>query len=282
MGRVRSLKTLVIYDADADGFGSAWAAWKALGDSADYVEIGHGTKELPLYVFEYDRVYILDLSFPRDELLDLRECTNLTVIDHHESAAAMLEELGVSRFVPVDTTRAACVQVWEHFFPEKATPLMLQYIADRDVWAWELPHSDEINAVIFTGDKDFEKWDKFNTHLETAFDEVLLIGSALLEYREKMVDQIVANHYHDLAGIPVVHANVLHSEVGHRLLDTYPDAPYVMTYMDNVESNTRKFSLRSEDHRMDVGEIAKEFGGGGHRNAAGYTSAIWGEELEAV
>jgi nanoRNase/pAp phosphatase (c-di-AMP/oligoRNAs hydrolase) len=31
-----------------------------------------------------------------------------------------------------------------------------------------------------------------------------------------------------------------------------------------------QYSLRSEDSREDVSEVAKQFGGGGHRNAAGY------------
>lgn len=33
----------------------------------------------------------------------------------------------------------------------------------------------------------------------------------------------------------------------------------------------RVFGLRSTDEGVDVSEIAKQFGGGGHRNAAGFT-----------
>ena len=31
------------------------------------------------------------------------------------------------------------------------------------------------------------------------------------------------------------------------------------------------FSLRSTDDGLDVSEIAKQYGGGGHRNASGFT-----------
>jgi uncharacterized protein len=33
---------------------------------------------------------------------------------------------------------------------------------------------------------------------------------------------------------------------------------------------SRTWSLRSEDSRQDVSEVASTFGGGGHRNAAGF------------
>jgi len=40
------------------------------------------------------------------------------------------------------------------------------------------------------------------------------------------------------------------------------------SYFDTPEGRT--FSLRSTDAGMDVSEIAQQYGGGGHRNAAGF------------
>ena len=36
----------------------------------------------------------------------------------------------------------------------------------------------------------------------------------------------------------------------------------------------RKVSLRATDARIDVSQIARKFGGGGHRQAAGFTTDI--------
>ena len=43
---------------------------------------------------------------------------------------------------------------------------------------------------------------------------------------------------------------------------------YASTYYDTP--TVRRFSLRSTDLGVDVSEIARFFGGGGHRNAAGF------------
>lgn len=269
--------TLIIYDADSDGFGCAYAAWKRIGDKADYLEVGHGTKYIPSAARAgYEIVYICDLSFSKEEVKRLREHTGeVIVIDHHESSREWLEELGYT----VDTDRAACVQVWEHFHKKEA-PLILQYVADRDVWAWKLYGSEHVNNVIFLTDKTFEAWDDLSNRLgEFAGYDVRHEGELISKYREKLVDWIV--EYHDviecyidaenskLGMVPVVCSPILHSEVGHRLLNMYPDAPFVMTYVDEPSGYT-KWSMRSEDHRTDVGAIAKARGGGGHRNAAGY------------
>ena len=58
------------------------------------------------------------------------------------------------------------------------------------------------------------------------------------------------------------------SEVGHWLLEENPFAPFAATYSDQGKS--RGYSLRSRDDRLNVSEIARKFGGGGHRNAAGF------------
>jgi nanoRNase/pAp phosphatase (c-di-AMP/oligoRNAs hydrolase) len=58
----------------------------------------------------------------------------------------------------------------------------------------------------------------------------------------------------------------LTSDAGHLLCgDTYP---FAGCYWDTPEG--RVFSLRSRDDGADVGEIAKLYGGGGHKHASGF------------
>ena len=100
-------------------------------------------------------------------------------------------------------------------------------------------------------------------------------GTAILAYQA----QVIATHVKKAwmapdylrfpAGVPMVNATTLISEIGHALLIAYPKAPFVVMYQDIP--GKRVFSLRSEDSRMDVSEVAKARGGGGHRNAAGYS-----------
>jgi phosphoesterase RecJ-like protein len=45
------------------------------------------------------------------------------------------------------------------------------------------------------------------------------------------------------------------------------------------DERPRKVSLRSSDDRVDVSRIARAQGGGGHRGAAGFSTALTWEEL---
>ncbi len=49
--------------------------------------------------------------------------------------------------------------------------------------------------------------------------------------------------------------------------------PFAMSYFDTADG-FRVFSLRSTPTGLDVGEIARRYGGGGHKHAAGFRIAI--------
>ena len=86
-------KPLVIYhDNCADGFGAAFAAWLILGDDADYVPAHYGQEFEPSYLSDIEErvVYILDFSFPREEMDRLfGSAERVTWIDHHQTAFEM-------------------------------------------------------------------------------------------------------------------------------------------------------------------------------------------------
>jgi oligoribonuclease NrnB/cAMP/cGMP phosphodiesterase (DHH superfamily) len=71
-----------------------------------------------------------------------------------------------------------------------------------------------------------------------------------------------------IAGYDVPVANLpytMSSDAGHKLAS---GQPFAACYWDTPEG--RVFSLRSSDEGLDVADIAKQYGGGGHRNAAGF------------
>jgi nanoRNase/pAp phosphatase (c-di-AMP/oligoRNAs hydrolase) len=65
----------------------------------------------------------------------------------------------------------------------------------------------------------------------------------------------------------------LTSDTGHLMAQGEAFAAY---YWDTPTG--RVFSLRSTDEGLDVSEIAKQYGGGGHRNASGFR-VPFGHEL---
>ena len=68
--------------------------------------------------------------------------------------------------------------------------------------------------------------------------------------------------------IPCVNASENVSELGNLMCERYPDAPFSMSYCDRGDG-MRSYSLRSIGD-FDVSVVAKAFGGGGHKNAAGF------------
>jgi oligoribonuclease NrnB/cAMP/cGMP phosphodiesterase (DHH superfamily) len=66
-----------------------------------------------------------------------------------------------------------------------------------------------------------------------------------------------------------VNSTVLKSEIGNTLLYKFPYSNFSGIYSIDDITNSTHFSLRSLDDKTDVSEIAKIYGGGGHRNASG-------------
>ena len=176
--------------------------------------------------------------------------------------------------------------MWRHLRPNQELPLFAQYLEDRDLWRFKLPNSKEVSAFIRTLPYDFKVWDETFGHSTGWLRLAIAGGQVALRLTSRMVEDMVDRSYMKKIGrweVPVANATVFYSEVPHALLKKFPDAPFAAGYFD-VERDgkmCRQWSLRSEDddvekgHRIDVSEVAKMFGGGGHRNAAGFY-----EELE--
>ena len=292
------MKIACLFHADQDGFGAAFALWKALKDTDEllFIEVQYG-QEPPyeaLRTFGPDQVYIVDFSYKADVLKPFLDEFDIFIIDHHvtslpELEATFCDPLRVYETYIHDVNLSGCVLTWQHFFPEEEIPDILLYVQDRDLWKFELENSKEINAFIASLPKDFEEWDQFYT--PEAYDAgraIIRLQDKAIERRLKdvccvyfdasaisMGDLRVTFRRRDYSGtlpvIPCVNASENISELGAAMCEAYPDAPFSMSYCDRVDE-VRTFSLRSVGD-FDVSEIAKRFGGGGHKNAAAFQTA---------
>jgi oligoribonuclease NrnB/cAMP/cGMP phosphodiesterase (DHH superfamily) len=155
--------TLVLYHSNcADGFGAAWAAWKKLGNKADYKDVSYGS-ELP-DVEQYHTIYILDFSYPRDVLEELRTAGFLVkIVDHHKSAQEALKDFPGAIF---DMEHSGAYLAWKYFHPELEIPHLIRLVEDRDLWFFKLPHSRELSAWIWSYPFDFTLWSQMAEVLE--------------------------------------------------------------------------------------------------------------------
>jgi len=290
------MKPLVIYhDNCADGFGAAFAAWLKLGDEAEYLPCQYGRDTLDPSKVQYEdrEVYILDFSFPREIMERLFAATKRVVwLDHHKTAFEMWcgpqelfiedtqepeEGTIVGRRIVLDNNKSGALLAWEYFHPNTEVPMLIQHIDDRDRWQWKLRCSAEIHAALGSMQPwSFEQWEELIQ--PEHYGSLCTEGAAILRAQKQRVEQIAGHarkcyiqHPHGgdndwvFASGLAVNAPMHQSEVGHELANqsgTFGLAWYL------AEDNTVRCSFRSNEN-YDVSAIARVFGGGGHRNAAG-------------
>mgnify|MGYP001323584242 CR=1 FL=1 len=254
----------VIYHADCtDGFGAAYSAWKSLGNRAEYYPCKHGT--IPPDV-KGKRVAILDFSFSNAVTKKMIEAAEaLVVIDHHKSAMVELHDITNTIF---DMNHSGARLAWDFFHPGKEPPKFINYIEDRDLWKWELPYSKEFSAAFDMVPFEFEEFEKFED--DSVFDDAVKRGSYILAYAKTVVKKVCDKaQSRKLGGKDVLVVNASHwmSEIGARLS---PDCDLAMIWYWDHEEKMTKVSLRAFHETVDVSEISKKFGGGGHKKAAGF------------
>ena len=266
-------QTYVLYHANCpDGFGAAWAFHSHLGcrecgEPVDYIPQSYGD---PLPEMEPgSQVFILDFSYPRETMTELQDAhERVVLLDHHKTAA---EELDGVPNCHIDQRHSGAFLAWQYFNPMESPPELIMYVQDRDLWHWELPGSREISEAIASYPHTFGTWDKFD------IDDLAREGTTLLRHTNIQVEKLVLLATGiTVAGwpnIPAVNTPLNISETGEALLKKYPDAPFAATYFES--GGQTRWSLRSRNTQdVDVSDIARSMGGGGHPNAAGFVQNI--------
>ncbi|MCU0917451.1 MAG: DHHA1 domain-containing protein [Planctomycetes bacterium] len=164
----------------------------------------------------------------------------------------------------------------------EALALLCRYVGDRDLWRFELPHSRLVNAWLGSYASTPEAMQEALVFLrDRPWKVILEAGAAVQRALDVQVHRLARSAVTEwpwwdvrplpFAGLPVVSCEspVLESEVGERLLQDHPEAAVSVTWSSSRPGRFR-FSLRSRDDGPDVGELARQMGGGGHPHASGY------------
>lgn len=271
------MKPICIYHGNcADGFGAAWVFKRYSGQEFDFYPGVY--QDAPPDVAGRG-VYLVDFSYKRAVVEQMLEQANrVTLIDHHKTALDDLKPLIESNVIEshVSLNHSGAVLAWEWIHGDTLNmPQLLRHIEDRDLWRFTLERTREIQANVFSYPYDFEVWDELmKSDPQKLADE----GAAIERKHFKDIAELVkvVTREFTIGGYPVPVANLpytLTSDAGHALAK---GKPFAGCYWDTPDG--RVFSLRSTDEGLDVSEIAKQYGGGGHRNASGFR-VPYGHEL---
>lgn len=268
------MKPVLIYHADCpDGFGSRFAFWMKYRDEMEYIPAAYG-RPIPENLEGRDIVFA-DFSYKPDILLDIRKkAKSLKIIDHHVSAHNLIKNLGSMAYdeYVYDINRSGASLCWSYLFPDKKVPHFINVIEDRDIWKWNLKDSKNLILYLDSFPYSIEKWQEFLFDFEPEspkYSEILMQGSAIRRYKDSTVE-VLLNSKHKMVidgnEIWAVNSPYLRDDIGEQLC---VGEPFSAVYF--MDKDQYRFSLRSSDSGIDVSIIASKLGGGGHRNAAGFT-----------
>ena len=264
---------LVIHHGNCfDGFSAAWVARQRF-PNCELVPAVYGHSSSPPVVDGRD-VYIIDYSYPRDVMIEMNEkAASLVVLDHHASVEKDCEGLSFCTF---DMHRSGAGMAWDYFFEGEDRPHWINLIEDRDLWTFRYEDTKAFHAYVASIPMTLENWTKVNN---SDLMPMITAGRGVLRYISVYVDNVVktANmaFMDDEHAVAVANAPYLNcSEVGHALLEKFPEARFACTYYQHHCENGAvwRYSLRSRGD-FDVSEVALKYGGGGHKDSAGFSSS---------
>lgn len=298
------------------------------------VEAGHvdeAVNELITNFPDPENVKVLsfDLSFTYQAAANLfRHFPNAQVLDHHKTTLDCFGNApeGVSdedhfRNVEVfskqlhfDNSRSGAALAFQFFFTDSKMPKLVEYVEDRDLWAWKFPNSKAISAGIYrhlnmyhvtsdmyreysplsfvNGNITFESTDEripvFDKWIEWILTEewtekAQADGEIVLDVQNKLTFPIFKmGKAYEIDGQKVfaVNSSSLISELGNAICewcddDKSPAYDYALIWRYDAPNDLCYVSMRSlQDSDNDVEAVAKKNGGGGHKHAAGFEMSL--------
>lgn len=203
--------------------------------------------------------------------------------------------------VHFDMDKSGARLAWEHFHPDEPMPWPLRHVEDQDVWRFALPATRAFNRALRLLPFEFAVWDEVMREAATPdmprYQTMVNQGETIERYYQGEVERLAngplvmpvhmpgnaVGREHALkhripfietaqgacrivSGLAVNANSLFASELGNRLAEKCGSFALVWTLAADGEV---KASLRAQG-KVDVAKMAEHFGGGGHRNAAGF------------
>jgi len=270
-------KVVCIYHGNCtDGTTAAAVVLKKYPDAKTYpLEHGYSEEDLNGILSTLDRnttLYIVDFSLKEKDLKQvLQKAGKVINIDHHISVKDFLEKIErlYDNFVYIfNNNRSGASLTWDYIFGTEP-PWIIKYVEDQDIWKWEYGENTKyVNLYLLPlTNKPEEIVQLFDKPVE----ELIEKGKIIASFTDYLINRFVerAKETPVKIGKYIVkgfNTNYFQSEIGNILATKYNQAVLLFS----IQGMVVKMSFRSNTgHKPDALDLAKEAGGGGHRNAAG-------------
>ena len=269
------IMNLLITHTDLDGVGCAILAKYFYGDNikiiyANYNDVNNIMAELDSS--KYEKIFMTDLSCHLDYISKIDK-----LLDYHKSALYLNKYDNCEVKITHNTgALASGTSMFADFLEEEFTyfiPQWLDYVVNLirlyDTWEWKaegIEQANNLNTLFYVLGRE-----RFIEHIldskHKLFDEVdmLLINcenDRKKAYIKEKKNDVYASYFKGIK-FCVLFAEQYTSVLADELKDEY-DVIVIISDMKGT------MSFRSKEY--DVSKLAKLFGGGGHKNAAGANS----------
>ena len=277
---------------DLDGVSCEILGRIAFGEDIDVVRCGYGNIDDKVEEFinsdeEYDKLFITDISVKKELADALNNVSDKVILlDHHKTALwlneypfalVQVEDESVGKMCGAYLFYEYLKKNHEEFNDTLALKLFVKYVRMYDTWEWKEKYDNiipkRLNDLMYM-DGPNEFIDKMiyrlgnnlaifdDTDLMKLQIEQTYINSYIAQKNETLIvnDSLFPEHI-----VGIVFADKYISELGNKLCELHPELDFVVL----INMSTLTVSYRTVKDDLDLSDIAKRFGGGGHPKASG-------------
>ena len=242
-------------------------------------------------VSQYDKIIMCDISLPTSNNEYAHKLGNNFIwLDHHQSAIKDHDDLKLANGIR-DTKFAACELTWKYFFPDETMPEIVRLLGRYDCFGHK-GTSEEKKVLEFQYGARMiisnhrEAYELLLSNIKNGDYVCLSIiadGTAIYNY---LCAEARLSYKHGFPMYFELNPCELNSNVKKFLcinkerfnpinfgIDYHQDGyDGVASFWYEGKSKLWKFSLYNDNGQVDCSAIAQQFGGGGHKGAAGFVT----------
>ena len=244
----------------------------------EFVEMDYA-RSVPVEKIRRDEIVsIVDFSFKPDVMRAVQGATDVGVIwcDHHKTAAEYGYDVpGIRDFN--EKGRAGCECTWNFFFPREKTPNWIRVLGDYDAWRMQekdkcLPFYEGLKLENQDPGGMWDIWSAlFDDPTDTTAIEIAEHGNAAIRYRDNYCGELrTAFGYETTIDGHRAYALNAYRFGSQGFGEKFAEYPICIAYIHD----SKKWTVSLYSETVDVSAVAKKYGGGGHKGAAGFTCEV--------
>lgn len=263
----------IFYHNDLDGRCAGAIVYKHLknceddGTGFEYIEMDYNFPVPIEKIQPNERIVIVDFSF-KPEIMEevLKKTKNITWIDHHKTNMyTYSEELKGIR----DIAFSGAELTWKYFFPNQIMPRAVELIGDRDTWKWKFGDDTMLFTTglgVHPHQPEDPIWDSLFEN-DTLVPKIQKEGQIAVNFRDQF-----CKDYTESYGFETEFEG--HKAFACGLYDfgslAFGDRIDKYDLLLSFVFDGSKWQIGLYSKTIDVGEMAKKLGGGGHTGTAGF------------